>query len=255
MNRVYAVIFLIFISVIPEQLLAQETDNQLWLNYSFKVKTGTKFSYGGDVGGRGLWTNNWNQVFIRPSAGYKFNKISSVALAIALFHTDAKQVSNITEFRIHQDYNIQWLQTKWFSLFARGRLEQRFFSFQNENLSNEFRIRGRLLLGVQSQDLHWFGPRRPIYFQSMYEGFLNFSSDDTELLVNQARFHIALGHRIAENWKYEFHFIIQSSRFSQETGLNVSENIFRLRLFHTLNMNKLKPTIPEIEENRIDDFN
>ena len=256
MNKSYRLILLLFILPLQEQLFGQETDNQLWADYNLKIITGTKFSYGGDMGIRGdLSDYDWSQFVVRPTVNYKFNKTFSGAFAVALFHTNNKFLPNVTEFRIHQDFTAEWLQTKRFSLFGRVRIEQRFFSYQEENLSNEFRVRGRLLLGIQSQDLTWFGAKRPIYFQSIYEGFLTFGSDDTELFINQGRFHLALGHRIAKNWRYEIHYIRQSSRLTEQTGLQVSQNIFRLRVFHTINMNKSKSPIPEIEEDRVDDVN
>ena len=98
--------------------LAQEIDNQLWLNYSIKFKTNTKFSYGGDAGVRGVWSNyDWNQFLIRPTVNYKFNKTLSGALAVAMFSTFNKSYSNLLEFRIHQDINAEWPQTKYFSVF------------------------------------------------------------------------------------------------------------------------------------------
>ncbi|MEP0134666.1 MAG: DUF2490 domain-containing protein [Eudoraea sp.] len=256
MNKIYICIALLFILAHQEEAFGQEIDNQFWLNYTLKVKTPTNFTYGGDVGVRGVWSNSdWNQILIRPSVNYKFNKTYSVALATAIFYSDNIYAPNITEFRIHQDFNVEWLQTKWFSMFSRLRIEQRFFSYQQDSLPNEFRLRGRLLLGVQSQDLKWFGPKRPIYFQILYEGFQTIGSDNTEFLINQGRFHIAFGHRIAKNWKYELHFIQQSSRLYETSGLKASQQIFRLRLFHTINLKKSKPPNLENEEDRVDDFN
>ena len=256
MNRIYIYIALLLFLLHQEGAFGQEIDNQFWLNYSLKVKTQTNLSYGGDVGIRGIWSNyDWNQVLIRPSVNYKFNKTFSVALATAVFYTDNNVISNITEFRIHQDLNAEWLQTEWFSVFSRLRVEQRFFTFQQDLLPNEFRVRVRLLLGVQSMDLDWFGSKRPIYFQTLYEGFQTIGTDNSEFLINQSRFHIAFGQRIAKNWKYEFHFIKQGSRLYESSGLQTSQHIFRLRLFHTINLKKSKPPIPEIEEDRVEDFN
>jgi hypothetical protein len=257
MNKVCRLIILLFILPLQEQLFAQETDNQLWTNFSLKVKTGSKFSYGGDVGIRGVSSNyDWNQILVRPTVNYKFNKTYSVGFATAVFHTINNFTTNITEFRIHQGFSFEWLQTKRFSLFGRVRIEERFFTYQGDSSSNQFRVRSRLLLGIQSQDIYWFSLKRPIYFQSSYEGFLYLvGSGNTELFVNQGRFDLAFGHRIAKNWRYEIHYIRQSSRLSQENGLKVGQNIFRLRLFHTINMNKSNSSIPEIEGDRVDDFN
>lgn len=256
MNKVFIIVLTILITMIQEPLTAQESLDQLWFNYTLKVKTDTKFSYGGDVGIRGFLSDRDRyRVLFRPSGSYKFNETYGAAFAIAIFHTNYSSTLNTTEYRIHQDFNIEWLKTKWFSMFGRVRIEERFFTYQNANIPSEFRVRGRLLLGIQSQDINWFGSKRPIYFQSIYEGFLTFGRDDTELFINQGRFHLALGHRLSKNWKYEIHFIKQKSRLIEETSFNLNQEILRLRLFHTINMKKSKPIIPEINEGRVDDFN
>ena len=240
----------------PSYLISQEIDNQLWMNYSVKVKTASDFSYGGDTGIRGVWSNyNWNQFLIRPTVNYKINRTFDAALAVALFQTWNKNYPNITEFRIHQDLSFEWPRTEWFSVFGRVRLEERFFSYQNEELKDEFRVRGRLLLGIQTQDLTWFGEKRPIFFQTLYEGFQTFGNDDTDFFINQSRFHIAFGHRVASNWRYEIHFIRQGTRLYPQNELSVNQHIFRLRVFHTIHTKKSKNIVEEIEEDRVDDFN
>ena len=87
----------------------KEIDNQLWLNYVLSIPVNQKLSYGGDVGLRGLISNkDWNQVLIRPTLTYRFNFTFSAAGTIAWFRTFNKELTNIIEFRIHQDFNIIW---------------------------------------------------------------------------------------------------------------------------------------------------
>lgn len=256
MKNVYRFIILLFVLLLQEQVFSQENSNQLWANYALKIVPKSKFSYGGDVGIRTDLSNfEWRQFVLRPTLNYGFNRTFSGAFAIAFFHTNNRFFPNVNEFRIHQEINMNLLQKKWISIFGRFRLEERFFWYQEENLSNEFRVRGRLLLGIQSPDITWFGTRRPIYFQSTYEGFLTFGSDDTELFINQGRFRLAFGHRIAQNWRYEIHYIRQSSRLTEDTGLNLAQNLFRLRVFHTIKMNKSKSPKADIGEDHIIDFN
>ena len=241
---------------LAETLLGQEVDNQLWMNYSVKVKTASDISYGGDTGIRGVWSNyDWNQFLIRPTVNYKINRTFDAALAIALFQTWNVNYPNITEFRIHQDLSFEWPRTQWFSVFGRFRLEQRFFSYEADEFDDEFRVRARLLVGLQTQDLTWFGEKRPIFFQTLYEGFQTLGEDDTDFFINRSRFHIAFGHRVAANWRYEIHFIRQGTRLYPEDELQVSQHIFRLRVFHTIHRKKSKNIVEEIEEDRVDDFN
>ena len=50
----------------------QDVDHQLWINYSLTVPVTTNLSYGGDVGLRGLISNEeWNQFLIRPTVTYR----------------------------------------------------------------------------------------------------------------------------------------------------------------------------------------
>ena len=49
MNKVYISIVLFFILLHQEEAYGQEIDNQFWLNYTLKIKTPTKFTYGGDI--------------------------------------------------------------------------------------------------------------------------------------------------------------------------------------------------------------
>lgn len=249
LRNLLVLLFLIFLKwgISAQNLENSSINNQFWLNYSVKVETPTRFSYGGDTGLRGFGSNNeWNQFLIRPNVNYKINRTFDAALAVALFQIWNKNFPNITEFRIHQDFSFEWPPAQWFSVFGRARLEQRFFSFQAEELSNEFRVRGRLLLGIQSQDLTWLGEKRPIFFQTLYEGFQTFGNNDTDFIINQSRFHIALGHRIASNWRYEIHFIRQGTRLNPQNELRVNEHIFRLRVFHTIHNKKSKNIIEEI---------
>ena len=218
----------------PCYLISQEIDNQLWMNYSVKVKTASDFSYGGDTGIRGVWSNyNWNQFLIRPTVNYKINRTFDGALAVALFQTWNKNYPNITEFRIHQDLSFEWPRTEWFSVFGRVRLEERFFSYQNEELKDEFRVRGRLLLGIQTQDLTWFGEKRPIFFQTLYEGFQTFGNDDTDFFINQSRVEIAIGHRGARPWRLYIPFFPPGARRFPLNEVRVYKQILRARGFDT----------------------
>ena len=214
----------------------QDIDNQLWINYALTVPVTKNLSYGGDIGFRGFISNyEWNQVLIRPAINYRFNQMFAVSGAVAWFRTANKDYPNVNEFRIHQDFNLKWPDLGFLHLFYRVRVEERFFFYQATS-DNSFNVRLRLLIGIQSQDLNWFGKKRPIYFQAIYEGFKNFGDDDaSEVFVNQARIHIAFGQRISKAFRYELHYIAQKSRLFTDDGLSISQNIYRVRLFYRLN--------------------
>jgi len=211
---------------------SQTVDNQFWGNYTLNIKVNEKFSYGGDTGIRGFISNqDWNQILIRPTVDYKFNDKFSIAGAIALFATFNNYDYNVHEFRIHQDFNFKGPKFGWFNLFWRLRIEERFFRFPNE--TNKSNIRGRLLGGIQTKDITLFGDKRPIYFLGIWEGFNTLGEDSAdEFYINQSRLHAGFGHKISPHFRYELHYIWQRSRLLVSDGLQTSQHIIRIRLFH-----------------------
>ena len=211
-----------------------EVDFQLWMNYALTVPVTPNLSYGGDVGLRGLISNyDWNQYLIRPTITYRWNQNIAVAGAVAWFHTLNRDTANIREFRIHQDISPSWPDLGVVSFFYRLRIEQRWFFY--ETLPDEFNLRIRYLFGLETQDFRLGEGRRPFYFQFIWEGFKTAGDDNaSEVFINQSRTHAAFGHRLSPAWRYELHFIGQRSRLYSEDGLNISQRIFRIRLFHRL---------------------
>ena len=217
------------------QLIAQDLDNQLWINYALKVPVNDRLSWGGDAGVRGAFTNlDWHQALIRPAVNYQIKESVGVSGALAWFGTFINESISINELRFHQELNAKWPDLDVVHLFYRIRVEERFFFYQRD-IPNEFRVRLRGLVGVRTEDLNWFGPKRPIYFESMFEGFKTIKDEEAlEILINQARLYAAFGHRISKNFRYELHYIYQGSTLFTGEGPNSSQNIFRIRLLHNL---------------------
>ncbi len=218
-----------------QKLAAQDLDNQLWTNYALKVPVNDRLSWGGDTGVRGTFSDlDWYQALIRPAVNYRFKESASVSGAVAWFGTFIDGSSSINELRFHQELNAKWPDLDVVHLFYRIRVEERFFFYQRD-ISNEFRVRLRGLVGIRTRDLNWFGPKSPIYFESMFEGFKTIKDEEAlEILINQARLYAAFGHRISKNFRYELHYIYQGSTLFTGDGIDTSQNIFRIRLFHTL---------------------
>ncbi len=224
-----------FIAFQSLDLTAQDLKNQYWLNYAFKVHLDDRWSWGGDAGFRSLVSNfDWYQALVRPAVNYQFKESAGVGAAVAWFGTFNQSDNPINEFRLHQELNAKWPDLDVVHLFYRLRVEERFFFYQRD-IPNEFRVRLRGLIGVRSRDLTWFGEKRPIYLESMLEGFKTIKDEEAlEILINQARFHAAFGHRISKNFHYELHYIYQGSTLFTSDGPDTSQNIFRIRLLHDL---------------------
>jgi hypothetical protein len=237
-------ILIILCSILKVKGQDNDVDNQLWLNYAMTIQASQKLSYGGDAGFRGFISNkDWNQIFIRPALSYRFNYTFSASGAFAWLRTFNKDDENINEFRIHQDFNIKWPDFGFVEFFYRLRIEQRWFFY--ETLPNDFDLRIRYLIGAESADINLFGPKAPIYFQLIYEGFRTLNQESAyEVFIDQSRFHVAMGQRISKKFRYELHYIRQKSRAYEEDGLELSQNIFRIRTFHTIPY-KTKEIVPD----------
>ena len=172
---------------------------------------------------------------IRPNVSYRINNIFGVSPAVAWFSTFNKNIGNVNEFRIHQDVTANWPDLGFVKFFYRVRVEQRFFFFEDEEIDNRFNIRLRGLIGLETADIKIGNAKRPIYFQSIFEGFTTLEQNAEELFVNQTRFHLAFGHRLSGSVRYELHYIRQGSRVSAEDGIKLAQNIFRVRFFHRIN--------------------
>ncbi len=214
----------------------QETDSQLWGDYNLTVPLTKNLTYGGDIGLRGFISNkDWNQVIIRPQIRYRWNQVFSVAGAVASFVTFNVEDDNVFEYRMHQEATINWPDLGFVALFYRVRLEQRFFFYQSDSLQNESNMRGRGLVGFETQDFRIGAGKRPFYFQGMWEGFQTAGEDSSyELFINQTRIHGVFGHRLSNLWRYEVQYIWQQSREYSEAGLETTQNVIRIRVFHRL---------------------
>lgn len=231
----YLIILLLILILNPAvKAQEEEVDFQLWLNYALTVQANQKLSYGGDMGFRGFISNqDWNQILIRPTVTYRFNYTFSAAGAVAWFSTFNANDDNINEFRIHQDFNAKWPDFGFVEFFYRLRIEQRWFFYNT--LPNDFDLRLRYLVGAESADINLFGPKAPIYFQLIYEGFRTLNQESAyEILIDQSRFHVSMGQRISKRFRYELHYIRQKSRDGSVEDLELSQNIFRIRTFHTI---------------------
>ena len=228
-------VILAFLGLFTSKLTGQDLGTQFWANYAAKVNVDDRWSWGGDAGVRGLGTNlDWYQALIRPAVNYRFEKPMSISGALAWFGTYNHNSISLNELRFHQEFNAQWPDLNAIHFFYRIRLEERFFFYRND-IPNDFKVRLRALVGVRTRDLNWFSSKRPIYFESLLEGFKTINEEEAlEIFVNRARWHAAFGHRISKNFRYEIHYIYQGSTLFTSDGPESSQNIFRLRLFHNL---------------------
>lgn len=218
-----------------------QSDTQLWTNLAINTPLDDHVTIGGDIGWRGLTSNrNWNQFLFRPTATYRFRRFYKVSAGFAVFSTINQDDFNVNEFRLNQDFNITWPNLGWSKLYYRVRFEERWFYYQK--LPNDFSMRGRLLMGIQSKDVVALSEKRPFYGSFSLEGFIPFESNSAqEVFINNFRTDLAIGHRILPSFRYELHYIAQLSKLFASSGSQEVQHIFRIRMFLSLD----PPEVPD----------
>lgn len=211
---------------------SQSVDEQFWMDYNLNVPVSRKFSYGGDAGIRGLISNRkWNQIYFRPSVRYKFHESFNISGSIATFNTFHENTQNAHEFRGTFDFNAEGPDFLYIMPFYRLRIENR--SFFYDELPNDNKWRGRLLIGIETWDFKGLNEKRSFFFQGIWEGFQTLGKESAyEVLINQTRIYAAFGHKLSEHIRYELHYIWQRSREYEEAGLQTTQNVIRFRFFH-----------------------
>ncbi len=228
--------FFLLQSETKAQADSNEVGFQMWTDYNLNVRVNKRFGYGGDVGLRGFLTNyDWNQIYIRPRITYELGRITQLATGIAYFRTNFFEDNNIHEFRLFQDLvftgpNLNFIHFQW-----RLRFEERFFAY--ENIPNDWYIRARYMAVIETKDFNIGGQK--FHATGMYEGFqpvVNQSSP--EVFIDQIRIKAVIGHRVSPSFRYELHYMWQNTRQYSENGFETDNNVFRIRLFHTIWMKK-----------------
>lgn len=212
----------------------QEVEKQVWMDYNLTipVTSTNKFTYGGDIGLRGSFSEeSWKQVVIRPTVIYRFNQIINVGGGVGGFLSD----TDVHEFRMQEEIGIRWPDLYILTFFYRIRYDQQFFYLKDDTNTRSGRL--RYLLGIESKDFRTFGTKRPFYFTIYGEGFKTVGRYTVEdVFVNRARLSVNFNHRLTNQIRYEIGFINQKSRQSVDEKLKTTQNIFRVRIFHRLSL-------------------
>jgi Protein of unknown function (DUF2490) len=216
---------------------SETVDFQTWSDFKFTHIINQKSNIGGDFGFRGVVSrNNWNQIHIRPTYKYFFNKIIQAAGGAAIFATVSDDLLNTYEFRLFQEATLAWPSFEFVRFRNRFRLEERFFTYQEApsfgaKLSNDFKTRGRYQISLETMDIHFGNKNQPLYFLVAWEFFYDLNDVAIDRFINNQRTVGGFGHRLNSRFRYEVLYIYQRSRQFDIDGLKTTEHILRLRLF------------------------
>lgn len=237
--RYILILTIVFSCQLFQKSLAQtsdkRTDFQTWTDMTLTYFKTQKFSFGGDLGLRGIVSHrNWNLIYIRPTVNYTFTPFFKLSGGIGSFNSINKSISNSYEVRFFQDFKFNWPDLGWIRFQHRFRFEERFFIY--ENIENTFSMRGRYLVTMKTNNFKFIGPRKEYYLAGMWEAFVPFGNSAPELFVNNQRWYAVMGYRASDTWRFELHYIWQKSRLFSDEGYRSVENVLRFRIFHTLKL-------------------
>ncbi|MBT8181614.1 MAG: DUF2490 domain-containing protein [Eudoraea sp.] len=208
--------------------------SEFWSDITFGKALNDKWTVGGDGGVRAAFNSgNFKLFYVRPNINYKVLPFFNLTFGLGSFNTFSSDYSNVFEFRIYQDANFRGPKLGPFNFMHRIRLEQRFFTFSDNDIDNEFSFRGRYLIGTRTDKFSLGGEKNWTVFVSL-EPFFPLGKGVTEILANNFRWDTALSYQVSENLRLELHYVLQTSEIFSNSDTRVLENIFRFRIFQKL---------------------
>jgi hypothetical protein len=230
-------IFLILIFHIP-YAFCQDTENidsQSWLDFRAYIPINDLWTYDGDYGVRGILSGeDWQRVYINPSALYTLSSRTAIRGGIRFIYTNEITTSNTFEIRPWQGIRFIWPRTKFMIVSQYARLEER-FTFYTEDNNSDFVVRARYRIMAKTPNISWKSINQTFYFLASFEFFANLGTAIEETYVDRTRLTFGLGYILSKLFRFELDYILQSSRKGSEEGAKFGVHILRLRLKYYIN--------------------
>ena len=206
--------------------------SELWADMTLNKPIAEKWAIGGDFGIRtALSDTKFWLFYLRPNVNFKPAHHLKFTLGLGSFNAFSDELFNTYEIRVYQDALVHWPKLGLFNFSHRFRLEERFFSYSEASIDNDFRFRGRYLLGVRTDGFSLGGAPNWTVFGSV-EPFFRLNGKDN-FAANNFRWDTALCYQANNKLRIELHYILQSSEFFFDNTQSL-ENIFRIRVFQDL---------------------
>ncbi|WP_221409069.1 DUF2490 domain-containing protein [Reichenbachiella versicolor] len=207
----------------------------MWTDYNISYKHSSKWTFGGDIGYRTRFNTDLYTTLIRPKTQYILSKRFNFFTTLAYFNTQKLRTSS-HEVRPAQQMNFQWPDLgKLGKIYHSLRFEERMISEEKSTFFKNVQTRGRYKLNYTSSNFSLLKMKsKPLYTTVNMEIFSPIDKNLTDLMINNYRFVVGIGHKISTNFKYQIDYIRQGSSFLENNWFNVVEDIVRLRFYQTI---------------------
>ena len=219
-----------------QQIAAQSSSNQVWLEYMGNLAFGKAgnlegaFTYSSDMG-----QPKWRTFDVQLTPEWALNK--RIDLMAALLFSNTFQTASLSTFEIREMIGARLhltpekrLQLRMLLRFEQRNVEDRETRTWDHSTRSRIRLESIYPFNQRSigaGDKVWYGI-------ADVEAFVNFSKDVQERFANRWRFRAGAGYKINHALRVEFVYTLQASVNALDGGLSSRENIFRFRFKHYL---------------------
>jgi hypothetical protein len=221
---------------VPQRVASQEVVLEGWSDIATIYNRGDRFRYDGDYGIRGGVSGlDFTQAYVRPSVRWRPRSWLLLHAGAAWFQTFFENGEDVAELRPWAGVRLVGPRPGGFTISNYFRLEQRMFHVMGVSGWDAV-WRGRWQIQITTPDFT-IGSVRQLYALTSLEPFDNLGTSIGENLgVDRIRYVLAVGKKIGQGWRTEFHYLFQAIRVSDDSGnFDISNHVLRLRLFYTIN--------------------
>ncbi len=222
----------------PIPLAAQYTKSayfETWTDLTTIYNINDRFRYDGAYGARAwLSTDDFTQIFLRPSVRYEVQPWLRLRAGLAWFHTFFRVAGDVDELRPWLGVRLVGPRPGGFLIQNYFRLEFRVFALQTDG-TRSTAWRGRWQLQVRSPDFP-VGSAERFYALASVEFFHTFGTEIQGFAAERLRLNLGAGKTLSPRWRVELNGMFQKGRVEQGlAGFDLDEGILRLRLFYSFN--------------------
>ena len=218
------------VCLVSVSLADDENSRQLWLDFDDHFYLSERWEFFGDTGYRAqVDDGTWKKLYARPSLRHHHrNYPLEGRFGLGVFWTYNEDSANQIELRPWGGVLFKWPKISILRFSHYVRLEDRIqWTTEDWDKETSFRLRYKLStkipLAREASEKYFFVPLSMEWFTDA-EGHIN------ERYSTDTRFDVGLGYIFSWVWVIEGHFIVQSSRASDDTTFDTSDYIVRVQL-------------------------